>query len=913
MRKVKSLSTLVSLASFLPLAASGQVATPGEAAKKSDEPVITLEKFIAEENKDDPNRIVPNQPTSSILGLNRSLYDTPRSATNISSEFIKTLAIRNSEDIARIAPSTFSNFRFGLQGNVSVRNQTSDFYFRGMRRIDPQGNYRTIFAANDSIEIVRGPPSPIYGLGRIGGYLNFNPKTARLEKTGKYLDRPTGEVSYTFGSYGKNIVTTDVGGPVKIAGRNGGYQVFGYYEDSDSYYSISPHDRHKIIQATLTLDLTKNWRLETGAVSQYSYGGLPGGVNRTTQDFVNTGRYWDGTFSYNLDSNGDSRISDTEIFNSYFGGIPQGRGGASTAAGNIGASRNYVGQVNAPLNRRFPWQGGPVNGGTITVAQFQAGYLDTAPTQVGGTAVQRQGLQLGVYPVLATGLPNTAVAKQAFYMPPAFDPKLGTWQQVPFDYRRSFGEDYYEAYIYTFFFDLVNDTNEDLTYKNQFLLDTQDQEKTGRNPFSQFQNIFQIEDKITVVKTWHPKWDWLEAATLGSVNGVYYDGGRRTDNTVDYDFRRSLMSGFTPNDTFSAFTKNSGFEGSALSQFQQSNYLQWGFGLLADITLFKKFNLMVGGRGDSIDSEAYVPAGVFNRNGNGSLTVASTNPAFKGYADYAKSNDFGWSYSGSASFELIRGLKPYFTYAVQSAPIGDASTGGIPVANVRRGPIGESQLREVGIKGSYYGGKLFFAVAAYDQTRNNFDPNDGAGVIGATRGRGIEGELRWSPSRRFSLTAGMSSSKTVNLVSSGNVNTNARFLGYPDVVDATGKVVIPAEAFGWGGIISTNIPAGVTDYDEVNAIPDTIVNLTPIYTFKNGISIRATAYYQGNFAADRLKTVIVKPVYVFDAGIAYTYKNWEGRLNILNVFDKLYFNGGSFNSVAARLPRTFDSTITYRF
>src|SRR5688572_23156209 len=110
---------IVALASPGP-ALSQSAPTPPESASPPKEEIHVLEKFVAADTKEDANRIVPNQPTRSVLGLDKSLYDTPRSATNISSEFIKTLAIRNSEDIARIAPSTFSNFRFGLQGNVSV-------------------------------------------------------------------------------------------------------------------------------------------------------------------------------------------------------------------------------------------------------------------------------------------------------------------------------------------------------------------------------------------------------------------------------------------------------------------------------------------------------------------------------------------------------------------------------------------------------------------------------------------------------------------------------------------------------------------------------------------------------------------------------------------------------------------------
>ncbi|MEN9636635.1 MAG: hypothetical protein RL077_5039 [Verrucomicrobiota bacterium] len=69
-----------------------------------------------------------------------------------------------------------------------------------MKHIDPEGNFRTIFrtfwGANDGLEIVRGPASPILGLGRIGGYVNFIPKNA-CASTGRYLEESKGPVRLT--------------------------------------------------------------------------------------------------------------------------------------------------------------------------------------------------------------------------------------------------------------------------------------------------------------------------------------------------------------------------------------------------------------------------------------------------------------------------------------------------------------------------------------------------------------------------------------------------------------------------------------------------------------------------------------------------------------------------------------------
>ena len=72
---------------------------------------------------------------------------------------------------------------------------------------------------------MRGPPSPLYGPGKVGGYTNFVPKSARAS-TGKYLEHPTGKVVLTAGSYDKKAGSAEVGGPFKMFGRTGGYFVY---------------------------------------------------------------------------------------------------------------------------------------------------------------------------------------------------------------------------------------------------------------------------------------------------------------------------------------------------------------------------------------------------------------------------------------------------------------------------------------------------------------------------------------------------------------------------------------------------------------------------------------------------------------------------------------------------------------
>jgi len=873
----------------------GSIAHAQNAATSDTEVAGEIEEFVGD-GGEDPKFIMPTQPVESVTGFSKSIVDTPRSVTVMSSDLIESLSIRNSEDIARLVPSTYSNFRFGLQGNVNVRNVTSDFYFRGMRRIDPQGNWRTIFAANDSIDIVRGLPSPIYGLGRIGGYVNFNPKTARLSKTGKYLEKPTGNVQLTIGSYDKKILTGEVGGPLEIAGKKGGFHVFSYLENSGSYYILSPDDDQKVVQATITLDLNEKWRMEIGTVLQTSRGGLPGGINRTTQDLIDNGTYWNGGFSYQMDTDRNGRIGDTEILNSYYGGTRQilsGEPGYSGTTSLIRDSRSYRGtnQGNGPLYRRVPWQNGAVDGGTITRAQFDAGYVDTA-----GQA--RTGHQLRV--------PGPGGTTVPYYLPHAFDLAPDTWQPVQFDNRKSFGEDFYEADVHAGFIDFVNDNNPDLTIKSQFLYDYHDQIKIGRNPFSQKQRVMTLEEKVTVKKVWDLPLDWLTAESLVSGNVHYFDGGRNTDLSSDIDFRRSLMTGFTPNDTFSIPHVDASTSGSQWSVMENSQQTIAGLGFANDFTFFDLIDIFGGGRVDHVDAVANQNGGLFLRQTTGGRSVASS----------VKGSELGTSYSVSVSLRAPFGLRPYVSYAENSALLVNASTGALAQSNVRGNMLAKAELREAGIKGSFLKDSLFASVAAYEQSRSSFNPNDGDGGLSATLGEGIEAEVRWVATEKLNIIIGASWSKTRYLpTSSALVSVDGRYVGFPDVVDAAGNVVIPAEAFGYGGRLQTTIPLNQRHlYDEVEGFPHRVLGLTATYDIFKDLSLRWTVYNQGAYSTDRLNLYKVPEATIHDAGITYTWNDkWESRLNISNLLDELYFNKGAFYWVSPRTPRTWELSTRYTF
>lgn len=243
-----------------------------------------------------------------IFGFGKSLLQTPRSASTVSSEQMERFNVSDIDELVAFAPGTFTQSFFGVAGSLDVRGTAGETYFRGVRRLDNPGNYPTPIGASDRIDIVRGPASPIYGPAKIGGYLNFNPKSARAE-SGDYLTETEGEFSYTGGSWDKKVLSAEVGGPIS---DTMGYYLYGEIEDSGSYYQNSGTEQ-TILQASFDLDISDQLRFQFGGMYHDYTGNQIAGWNRLTQELIDSGTYVTGT-AQALDTDGDGLISHQEYF-----------------------------------------------------------------------------------------------------------------------------------------------------------------------------------------------------------------------------------------------------------------------------------------------------------------------------------------------------------------------------------------------------------------------------------------------------------------------------------------------------------------------------------------------------------------------------------------------------------------------
>src|SRR5579862_6219768 len=281
---------------------SKKVAVTGGQRFTLDLPLDLAESTSSVSVVTDPFNVVPEAPNDTLFGLDVKIEDIPRSISIADAELLTRYNVKTVNDIVTVASGTFTGSYFGIPGSVFLRGDIGDNFFRGFRRVENRGNYQTPVAATDHIEIVKGPPSPIYGGGRIGGFLNFVPKTARSESA-KWLEKVTGKETITYGSFDQKIAGTEIGVPFKVGSHRAGLYAYVEGEDSHSFFK-GVADRYKLAQIAFDMELSSKARLQFGGQAYKNLGTQNIGWNRVTQDLVDNQNYLAGSPLVNLSSNG---------------------------------------------------------------------------------------------------------------------------------------------------------------------------------------------------------------------------------------------------------------------------------------------------------------------------------------------------------------------------------------------------------------------------------------------------------------------------------------------------------------------------------------------------------------------------------------------------------------------------------
>ena len=278
--------------------------TAGGAPDKLDTVEVTADRL----------HVLPTDPVESVFGFGKTILETPRSLTSISNEMLDRVNITNIDDLVALTPGSFTQSFFGVAGSLDIRGTAGENYFRGVRRIENPGNYPQAIGASDRIDVVRGPAAPVFGPSKVGGYLNFIPKSARAD-SGEYMKEAKGEIGATRGSWDEKTLHAELGGPSDLFGLKSGFYVYAQFEDSGSYYENSA-TRQAIYQASYNIDFSDTFRTEMGGMYQDFAGNQVAGWNRLTQQLIDHGTYVTGSPS-NLDSplnggNGNGRLDLSE-------------------------------------------------------------------------------------------------------------------------------------------------------------------------------------------------------------------------------------------------------------------------------------------------------------------------------------------------------------------------------------------------------------------------------------------------------------------------------------------------------------------------------------------------------------------------------------------------------------------------
>lgn len=275
----------------------------GQNANQSTETIVTVA---------DPVGLLEDQATDSLFGLSRSVLETPRSFSIVSDTTIERYDIEDIDDFITTTPGTFGGSFFGVPGAVSVRGSIGDNFFRGFRRAVNNGFFPNPIGASSHVEIVRGPAPAIYGPGRIGGYLNFYPKTARAAGL-TAADGPSGTVSITGGSYSKKKASVELNVPFLLAGRETSFSTYAEIEDSKSFYR-GRKPEHQLVQASFIHDFSETLTVEIGGQYHHTEGYFQTpGWNRLTQDLIDNGTYITGNDTDMQDLDGNGRLTPNEV------------------------------------------------------------------------------------------------------------------------------------------------------------------------------------------------------------------------------------------------------------------------------------------------------------------------------------------------------------------------------------------------------------------------------------------------------------------------------------------------------------------------------------------------------------------------------------------------------------------------
>ncbi len=818
----------------------------------------------------------------------QSLFEMPRSASVLSRNRLDVADVTGVDDLVRAVPAVYTLARFGVQGAADIRNASADVYFRGMKRVNLEGHVPGVLGLIDRIDIMRGPPSPLTGIGKPGGYTDIYPLMD--------LGQASASVELRAGRFDRGALTFGAQNTLDFAGHPARL-LLGVLAENTGDMVKGAAARNRVIQSGLTIEPEgSGYRLESGVYLQQSKtsGAL---VNRATQSLVDDGIYIQGSPLVNLDINGNGRIGFLEMHT------------ASPVEGALAAG-------NQPLIQYWSWPRDQ-DMKPLPLSQFPAistiphslySVLEARPTLDPHHVLRDRGIG-GV-------LPESGWIPAGFALSPegvgltAFDRRRGG------AFERDIGADSLIAY-----FDVVPSGENLHGWQNQFFVDVLDQYKLSEQPGGGKQDVRVIENRLG--RYWMRKrsdnWQMdvhLSSNVRDTRASGYRFGGDQGNHRIDVsvlpvqgDSNSRFVHAFDNPDLFA--------DGAPWVTRYLTRYREHGAGLMMDIRHEALGDLMLGLRYDHVDAVNINFAGTLDPNQGSSAAPGR----IRTRDQRETGSDQGGSWHISYSKSLANDWRFYITRSRSSMVLDDINNR-LENRVIAGGMLGDSDLREYGVRWLSTDLQHSMALTGFNQkfiNRDDYGFTHRPSYLTSFSTTGWELEYSFSFSDILALN-GYITRQVTHLTdrSEALVLVDARTLGFQDVLDSHGTLVYPAEAFLYGGRSFLRLPSDVTGYNKRQGYPPYQSGLSlswrvlPAWTLHAGVNHFSSTY------SGRLKQIRLPEQQIASVGIDHLAGEWKFSLDINNMFDSTWLRARSRDVLGETLlttmpGRTWQLVVSYSF
>ena len=801
----------------------------------------------------------------SVLGIDKDILSTPRSVSSFTSEFLDEFDVTDINELVSFVPSSFTTSFFGVGGSLDIRGSSAENYFRGIKRLNNEGNFPTAIGASDRVDILRGPMSLISGPSKVGGGLNFVPKSARAD-TGRYLPGLTGELALKAGKWDRYLIEAELGGPLSVLTDQAGFYFFLQAENADSYFDYDA-TRQNLLQGTVNLDVSDVLRLEFGLMSQWWRGHENGGWNRVTQDLIDHGEYISGQPFVDIDrlyGNRDGLMSETEIDAFELAMLENGDGG-------LGFSGNE-----------------PFGQAEDSVTCFEG----ITPFCIGGLATDATNQHFPLNPQNITQLVMDRLNGTSNWL--GLDPE--TIGAIKLDSNRVLIDqnDYFDTNAHVFYFDAVYDFESGWELTNKLFAEKVDYKNYEGYGFTKIGEAYVIENQIILKK---------EFEGLSHRRVFYFSPSvRYTNSFYALDFgdevfdRVDLSKGFNELSRQSSPLDLIDGRSETWSHWFNTSYYQYGLTGFANLDFDWGLDLTLGVRYDYVDINA--------EDGDGDAgPIVLRN--FEGGERYATNTQDAFSWSINASYQIVDIFYPYISLSSQtsltSAALGDVDPGLVSEDSF----LGDSFLSEVGVKVSAFENRLFMTASLFEQERQTLSLQ-GPTNNQATRAEGFELEVRGIAIEGFSFS-GIYSNYDILVHEPGGYTFT--YLGAANLVN-----VAPSTFF--GGIIGADVY--VDQWTERGGIPEVSWGISGTQRWSERFRSSFSWTWVDATYSSVVPGVLLPRYKVLNANLVYELEDFRVGLYLSNVGNERYFRGNypslyGNNTVLPSKPFRWLAEFAYRF